>query len=337
MERATIVRLAGVGLVLLFLVAGSWILFWSHIDRPVDIPEQDFHRFTGVAGPNHVTVVPPRLPTSWTTYGQGSKSRMAILLTDPHSSWLGLAHGLKSIGIPFRITRDVREALTHQVVLVYPMISGKVLSPEELQALAEFPKAGGTLIGVQVLGGGLNRIFGFRDTVASRERYDLRLAANDPLLAELTDPRERRLRIGIREKGLDVMGTYGYTGSSAPLALFDDGTAAITQAIYGQGRAYAIGLDLGFLLLKGYNNRADEIVQSYDNHFDPTLDVWLRLLKSIYRTAQDGAVTLGTVPFGKSLSVMLTHDVDSPGRSRTPSPMRNMKRVRGWSVRTSFR
>lgn len=310
MERATVVRLAGAALVLLFLVAGSWILFWSHIDRPIDIPQQDFHRFPGVAGPSHVTVVPLPVPASWTTYGQGSKSRMAILLTDPNSSWLGLAHGLKSIGIPFRITRDVREALTHQVVLVYPMISGKVLSPEELQALGDFPKSGGTLIGVQVLGGGLNRVFGFRDAVASRQRYDLRLMASNPLLAELTDPSERRLRIGVREKKLEVMGTYGYTESRAPLAFFDDGTAAVTQAIYGSGRAYAIGLDLGFLLLKGYNNRADEIVQSYDNQFDPTLDVWLRLLKSIYRTAQEGAVTVGTVPFGKSLSVMLTHDVD---------------------------
>ncbi|MBI4000260.1 MAG: hypothetical protein HY348_00550 [Nitrospira defluvii] len=310
MERATVIRLVGAALVLLFLVAGSWILFWSQIDRPIDIPEQDFHRFPGVAGPSHVTVVPPRVPASWTTYGQGSKSRMAILLTDPDSSWLGLAHGLKSIGIPFRITRDVREALTHQVVLVYPMISGKVLSPEELQALGDFPKSGGTLIGVQVLGGGLSRVFGFRDAAASRQRYDLRLAVSDPLLAEFTDPRERRLRIGIREKGLEVMGTYGYTESAKPLAVFDDGTAAVTQAIYGSGRAYAIGLDLGFLLLKGYNNRADELVQSYDNQFDPTLDVWLRLLKSIYRAAQEGAVTVGTVPFGKSLSVMLTHDVD---------------------------
>ncbi|MCS6289493.1 MAG: hypothetical protein H8K10_11000 [Nitrospira sp.] len=310
MERATVVRLTGIAVLFLSMVIGVAIFFEPRADRPLTIPEQDFHRFSGVAGPSHVTVVPPRVPASWTTYGQGSKSRMAILLTDPDSSWLGLAHGLKSIGIPFRITRDVREALTHQVVLVYPMISGKVLSPAELQALGDFPKTGGTLIGVQVLGGGLNRVFGFRDAVASRQRYGLRLAASDPLLVELTDPREQRLRIGIREKGLDVMGTYGYTESAAPLAVFDDGTAAVTQALYGSGRAYAIGLDLGFLLLKGYNNRGEELVRTYDNQFDPTLDVWLRLLKSIYRTAQEGAVTVGTVPFGKSLSVMLTHDVD---------------------------
>jgi hypothetical protein len=145
---------------------------------------------------------------------------LAILLTDPDSSWLGLVHGLKSIGIPFRITRDVHEALAHQVVLVYPTISGKVPTPDALQALAEFPQRGGTLIGVQVLGGELNQVFGFREAVASRQRYDLQLTSTDPLLAELTDPSERQLRIGVR------------------------------------------------------------------------------------------AVTLGTVPFGKFLSVMLTHDVD---------------------------
>lgn len=294
----------------LAIVIGSWMLFGSRPVQHFEIPEQDFHRFPGVSGPDHATVVPARVPTSWTTYGAGSTSRLAILLTDPDSCWLGLAHGLKSIGIPFLITRDVREALTHQVVLVYPIISGKVLAPEELRALAEFPNAGGTLIGVQVLGGGLNGVFGFRDAVVSRQRYDLHLAEADPLVADLSDARERQLRVGIRDKGIDVMGTYGYTENPAPLALFDDGTAAVTQKIYGRGRAYAIGFDLGFLLLKGYNNRGEEVVQTFDNQFDPTLDVWLRVLKSMYRAGQAGAVTIGTVPFGKSLSVMLTHDVD---------------------------
>lgn len=310
MLHCTSVRIGGLAFLTLLLLMGGWVLFWSQSDRPYEVPEQDFYRFPGLSGPGHVTVVPPKVPTSWSSYGQGSSTRLAILLTDPDSCWLALAHGLKSIGVPFRITRDVREALSHRTVLVYPMISGKVLKPEELQALAEFPKTGGTLIGVQVLGGGLNQVFGFREAVASRQRYDLTFAGNDPLLSELTDPQERTLRIGVREKNLEVMGTYGYTDAASPLARFDDGTAAITQVSHERGRAYAIGADLGFLLSKGYNNRGDELVKTFDNQFDPTLDVWLRLIKSIYRTAEERAVTLGTVPFGKSLSVMLTHDVD---------------------------
>ena len=310
MERSPVLRLTGVAIVFLAVVIGSWMLFGPHAIKPEDIPEKDFFRFPGVAGPSHVSVVPPPVPADWKTYSRGSKSRLAILLTDPDSCWLGLAHGLKSIGVPFQITRDVDDALTHQVVLVYPMISGKVLSSDALAKLAEFPRSGGTLIGVQVLGGGLNQVFGFHDAVASRQRYDIRLSETDPLLASFTEPRERQLREGVQEKGLEVLGTYGYTESVTPLAVFEDGTAAITQKAYGRGRAYAIGLDLGFLLLKGYNNRADELVEVFDNQFDPTLDVWLRLLKSIYQTEQEEAVTVATVPFGKSLSVMLTHDID---------------------------
>ena len=310
MQRSTLVRVSGIALLFVSLVIGIRILVSAPPVQHMEVPEKDFHRFQGVAGPDDATVVPRHVPTTWTTYEPGSTSRLAILLTDPDSSWLGLAHGLKSIGIPFRITRNVHEALAHKVVLVYPMISGKVLKPEELQALAEFPKTGGTLIGVQVLGGGLNQVFGFRDAVASRQRYDMTLATADPLLADLTDPREQRLRVGIRDKGIEVMGTYGYTDAPAPLARFDDGTAAVTQVAHGPGRAYAIGVDLGFLLLKGYNNRGEELVKTFDNEFDPTLDVWLRLIKAMYRTAQEEAVTLGTVPFGKSLSVMMTHDVD---------------------------
>ena len=310
MQRSTLVRLSGIALLFVSLVIGIRILIDSHSVQHMEVPEKDFHRFPGVSGPDSPTVMPDHVPTAWRTYEQGSTSRLAILLTDPDSSWLGLAHGLKSIGVPFRITRDVHEALAHKVVLVYPMISGKVLGPEALQALAEYPKTGGTLIGVQVLGGGLNKVFGFREAVASRQRYDVTLTPADPLLADLTDPLEQHLRVGLRGKGIEVMGTYGYTEASDPLARFEDGTAAITQVAHGPGRAYAIGLDLGFLLLKGYNNRGDELVKTFDNEFDPTLDVWLRLLKSLYRTAHEDAVTVGTVPFGKSLSVMMTHDVD---------------------------
>lgn len=147
------------------------------------------------------------------------------------------------------------------MVLVYPVISWKVLSPDALTRLAEYPRAGDTLIGAQVLGGGLNQVFGFHDAMDSRQQYDIRLSEKDLLLASFTEPRERQLRVGVREHGIELFGTCGYTESATPLAVFEDGTAAITQKAYTRGRAYAIGLDLGFLLLKGYNSRADEIVR----------------------------------------------------------------------------
>jgi hypothetical protein len=103
----------------------------------------------------------------------------------------------------------------------------------------------------------------------------------------------------------------GYTRpQNRPLALYEDGAAAITERPVGEGKAYAFGIDIGYLIQRGYNGRDEEIGRSYVNQFEPTLDVFLRLVKNIYVEGEADAVTLGTVPFNKSLSVVISHDVD---------------------------
>ena len=129
--------------------------------------------FEGVEGPSGLTPLAVSPPADWRSFAAGGTSRLAVLLTDTTSSWLGVAHGLKTIGVPFRITLDYEDALRHDVVLVYPRISGRLLSPDALRALAEFPERGGTLIGVNVEGGGLASVFGFAEAVPSRERREL--------------------------------------------------------------------------------------------------------------------------------------------------------------------
>ena len=296
------------------MVCGAALLsrVWSDSNPPgsIVVPAEAIYVFQNLNGPSNVTTVPTARPTSWNQYAQGSRTRLAVLLTDPSSAWLGLAHGLKTIGVPFIITDDYAEAITHRVVLVYPTISGSVLSSEALHALAAFPRSGGTLIGSHVLGGGLNEVFGFRDALDSRQRFEVHFKQEAAVASTFTDSRERTLRLGNREKKSEALGSYGYTQNADPVALYEDGTAAVTHKSYGGGHAYAIGIDVGFLLLRGHNNRGEDVAWSFDNRFDPTLDVWLRLLKAIYTAGEPDAVTIGTVPFGKSLSVMLTHDVD---------------------------
>jgi hypothetical protein len=267
--------------------------------------------FKDVTGPRAASTVPAEEPTSWQKYEQGSQSRLAILLTDPDSAWLGLAHGLKSIGVPFTITRDYKKALAHRVVLVYPMISGSVLEPEALKALSAHPRSGGTLIGVNVLGGGLNEVFGFDEAVASRNNFELRFMPSEFSFISFDDAKESAIRLGNKEAGEEPIGTYAYTKTRfPPMAVYEDGTAAITQKPYQTGKAYALGVDIGALLLKGYNNREEKIARTYVNDYEPALDVLLRLVKGIYLASEPNGVTLGTVPFDKSLSVIITHDID---------------------------
>jgi hypothetical protein len=100
------------------------LLLFPFSDGHTVLPDQ-MQIFDGVSGPSGLSAIPPLSPTPVSRYQAGTQSRLAVLLTDPASNWLRLAHGLKTIGVPFLVTQDYRQAITHRVVLVYPMISGQ--------------------------------------------------------------------------------------------------------------------------------------------------------------------------------------------------------------------
>ncbi len=317
-------RLILVLLITFFVVLiGLGIIGFLHRIRPY------VYIFDDVSGPAAPTAIPAPDLAPLNAYSQGSVSRLAILLTDAESPWLGLAHALKSWGIPFLITEDYQQALKHRVVLVYPIISGKVLEPEALKALAAFPRQGGALLGVNVYGGGLNEVFGFQEAVTSRQRSKIIFDRSQPIVSELSDPREQELPVSAGERAgsqsltesesqtgfsaYSALGTLGYTDPDyPPLALFDDGTAAVTQKPYAAGAAYAFGIDLGFLILKGHNYREEGLSRSYVNEYEPTLDVLIGLVRDLYLEAEPYGLILSPVPSGRSLAVMITHDVDTP-------------------------
>ncbi len=286
----------------------GWFQVRFTVEEPPTLKSEDVFVFQGVVGPTEQTVIAPSHPPSPQTYAVGGPSRLAVLLTEEQSNWLGLAHGLKSIGVPFVVTRDYQEALKHRVILVYPTITGASLTREAIRALGAVPRNGGTLIAMQVLGGGLEEVFGYSSAVVASRHPEIRWNRAHPLMARMTDPAEWVTKLDGKPE--NAIGTYAYMQARGALGSYPDGSVAVTAKDYDRGHAYAIGIDLGALLLKGYNNRTEGFTTSFDNQFDPTLDVWLRILKGMYQIGEPSAVTVGTVPFGKSLSVMFTHDVD---------------------------
>ena len=271
----------------------------------------DVYVFEGVAGPAHDSVIPVPQITHWEEFSSGETSRLAILLTDPDSAWLSLAHGLKSVGIPFVITDDPQRALQHRVVMAYPRISGRVLAAGSLQALGAHVRNGGTLIGVNVLGGGLQKVFGFDDVRATREHTVVRFDPEHALAADFTTPEEREIRIATATHREKTIGAHEYLGTRNPaLATYANGAAAVTWREYSGGHAYALGFDPGLLLQKAHGYRLEGVAPAYVNVFEPSLDVILRLIRNFYRRGEPGAVTLQPVPWNKSLSVNVTHDID---------------------------
>ena len=186
--------------------------------------------FSGLSGPSETSTVKPAVPANWRTYQGGDTARLAILLTDEASAWLGLVHGLKSLGVPFTVTRDVSEALRHKVVLVYPYVSGLVLKPDELRRLAAHPTSGGTLVAANVLGGGLKEVFGFADVQASRKRFAMDFSAGSRTWLGFDEPEEKTVRFGDPARSAEAqLGTHGYGQAFDAVAAFDDGAAAIAR------------------------------------------------------------------------------------------------------------
>ena len=278
---------------------------------PDGMPAREVLPFPTLRGPLHGTSVPPPIPTAWQRYGTGGTNRLAVLLTKTDSAWLGLAHGLRAVGVPFLVTTNTQQALAHCVVFVYPELSGAVLDGPAIRALAAHPRTGGTLIAANVLGGGLEELFGFREVVASSSHYEIGFATQHALTAGFTHPHERVIRVAEPSNPSAVAGKRHYTAPTVPpLAVYEDGTAAILLRPWEAGYACALGFDPGYLLTIGYHNREEGIARAYVNQFEPSLDVLLRLFKELYTATAPLPVTLGTVPFGRKLPVVITHDVD---------------------------
>lgn len=277
----------------------------------VKVPREKKYIFPNLKGPEKSDTVAAATQASWRTYHDDNPSALAILLTDTASDWVGLAQGLKTIGVPFIMTTDVNEAIQHKTVLAYPVISGKVLSGQALRLLAAVPRSGGNLIGVNVYGGGLNEVFGFDSVIAATNRHQLQLHGSlANITGEFTHENEKNIRLANEVDYPDALPTNGYTRAQTALISYkNDSTAFLTYRDYGTGKAFAFGLDLGNYFLRYRNERGFGAHRTYANEYEPGMDVMLRILKNIYQSGGN-TVTLGTVPFNRALTLILTHDVD---------------------------
>lgn len=282
--------------------------------RLVRKAREEYVNLPGIRGPEAPSPKPVELPADWRTYGTGSPSRMAVLLTDPRSPWLGLVHGFKSIGLPFGITDSLDEALEHEVVLVYPGFKRGTLTDADARKLETFLQRGGALLAVQ-LGPADPRtadLFGFRKIRRSRGRSELRYE-DSPFASGFEYPEERTIRLGNPERKRYRMRTAAFSEPREVLARYEDGGAAIVLRRAGAGAAVAFGFDLGRYIQGAQNNRDDEANRTYVNAFEPSVDTLLRFIAGFYRAYEPNAVTLHPAPDGMPLSVIVSHDVDYAG------------------------
>ncbi len=248
-------------------------------------------------------------------YKESAPSQVAILLTKPDDDAESAVRCLKAMGVPFFVTRDLRAALRHKLLLLYPEVDGTTFNAAQAQAIADFVDRGGVIFAQDVFWGGFRPLFGFEEVTPLRTRHKIIFdapspEAADPVFHYLNRPAEKEVPLGsaaIQE----VIWSNGYKAAgSRVLGRFEDGSAAVLRHDVGRGHAYLIGVALNDVVRRNQQNRDYEAQRIYVNGFEPGTDVWLLILRAWYETYSDTDIRLGTIPDGKRSVLMLSHDVD---------------------------
>jgi hypothetical protein len=238
--------------------------------------------------------------------------QVAVYWAAQDQSTLEIEHSLAGMGIPFFITRDLNQALRHNLVVLYPTVDGRTFTNAQLGQITRFVQNGGSLVAMNVFAGGLKPVFGFSDYVPSQSRYKVDFARNaDPALRYINRPEELETRLGDSKLG-NIFWTNGYKSdpSATVLAKFEDGSTAVSRKNFGKGTAYLLGVALQDVVLRNQIDRDYEAQRHYVNTFEPGADVWLLLLRAWYESREPNAVRLATIPNGKDSVLLLSHDVD---------------------------
>lgn len=272
--------------------------------------------FPELTGPVDATQLPLEIPprTSPEVYFNESNSGIAVLLQDREASWLGIAHGLKSIGVPFRIVESIDLALEHDVILVYPSITGSNTAPDTLSALADHVRRGNTLIAFSVIGGGMPALFGFESTEERRDLLALDFDTAQFPADFFHDSAQTNIRLASLVDPVPFPGVSYHTLKHPAVATYNDGSAAITHNFFNAGKrtghAYAIGFDFGHFILRAHNNRFFGLADTYVNDYQPKLDTLLRFLARVYSEGSPAAVQFLPTPFNREFTALITHDID---------------------------
>ena len=277
------------------LIGLAWLLHPGHRMR-ADV-------FPGVAGPAMVSTIGTVAGAQPGDFAAGSPHRLAVLVTNANSGWLGLARGLRAHGIPFVMTTDTAQAIRHRVVLAYPSISGVALHTGDFDALRAHVASGGSLLAFDLEGGGLNDVFGVAGAPVPDESD--RMIWSDPH----GEDGQHDLRIS-RHNTEARIGAVAYQPTKAStVATFDDGRAALT-CLKSSGTACALGVDVGALTARSMNGREEAVARSYVNGYEPSVDVLYAWISKFYVDGEPMPWLIDTAPAGKQVSILLTHDVD---------------------------
>lgn len=238
-----------------------------------------------------------------------------------NSKLFSAIHALRVAGVPFIVTEDLQEAMKHFMVITSARIVRWSFKKSEKTLLRDYVWNGGILVAPRVSDPFLYPVFGISGRTENCRRHlmEWNVASGEESLHRIDEPEEVVISLG-RLTYTRVIKTAGYQLSGAfLLAVFDDGSTAVTKHNYGRGYAYAIGFSLKDVILRSQLNRDYEAQRAYTNGFEPTSDTVMLFLRGLYEEHLPFAAWKHTSPGASKASFIITHDTCS----RTSMEMMN--------------
>jgi hypothetical protein len=261
--------------------------------------------------------------SSFTTAGQPfshSTTNLNVALLDltarngeQSTSTTGLSQALDIMGIPYKKTEDVNEAIQFKIIYTSSYIGIGTLTPLEKKSITDYISSGGVIVSTNVSDTDLYTLFGITGEVKLNTRYSLIWQINvvEPTLKYIDDPKEETVSLGSKTYS-GIIYTRGYsTGLGTILAKFDDGSSAIVRSDFGKGKAYLLGFSYTDIILRNQTNLDYKAERSYMNDFEPTTDTFMLFLRGIHEGCMQYALWKHTSPYSSKASLIITHDVDS--------------------------
>lgn len=218
------------------------------------------------------------------------------------------------MGIPYSVVENVSEITSHPITLLACLQNADQLTTQEIARLTDYVSNGGWLFASDVHHRELFPLFGIEEMESTRTLYTLTfdVSVDDPIMAFINDPLEQTISLGDPELGkIFKCREYKITDNGQPLAYYENGSVAMSRHLLGNGRTYVLGFRLADIIHRGQTNHDFQAERTYSNGFEPSADVFMLIVRSLYEAVVDVPLIKHTIPGGHKSALIITHDIDA--------------------------
>lgn len=226
---------------------------------------------------------------------------------------ISVKHLIDVAGVTNIVTVDLEEASQYSMIFCTSSLNNSTFTSDEKAVLENYVATGGTLFAPRIEDDDLFALFGLEGYESSKSRYEIVWDSTlvTPAFRWIDETLERTISLG-RSTYDEIYKTLGYQPAGAQtFAYFTDGTSAITQNVFGLGKAVTIGLSWKEVILRSHINRDYEAQRITSNGFEPTMDVLMLFVRGLYAAHHPYTVWKHTSSGNSKATLMITHDVDS--------------------------